>query len=73
MMRQSAPQQQQPVRISPPMVQRGPSQGPAARPEAPRGGFGTARPQGGGPRGNGGGGGGNRGGESRGNGGGRNR
>jgi hypothetical protein len=73
MVRQNAPaqQQQQPVRISPPMVQRGPA--PVAnRPEAQRGGFGTARPQGGGEsRGNGGGnrggGGGNRGGESRGN------
>jgi hypothetical protein len=77
--RQNAPPQQQPqqqpVRISPPMVQRGPA--PVAnRPEAPRGGFGTARPQGGESRGNGGGngggnrgggGGGNRGGESRGN------
>jgi hypothetical protein len=79
--RQNAPpQQQQPVRISPPMVQRGPA--PVAnRPEAQRGGFGTARPQGGESRGNGGGGGGgnrgggggNRGGgESRGNGGGNN-
>jgi len=73
--RQNAPpqQQQQPVRISPPMVQRGPA--PVAnRPEAQRGGFGTARPQGGGGGGNRGGGGesrgnggGNRGGESRGN------
>ena len=67
--RQNAPpqQQQQPVRISPPMVQRGPA--PVEnRPEAQRGGFGTARPQGGGEsRGNSGG---NRGGESRGNGGG---
>jgi FecR protein len=65
--RQSAPQQQ-PVRISPPIVrERAPS--PAvSRPEPPRGGFGTPRPQGGGG-GNGGGGGGNRGGggESRGN------
>jgi len=63
MVRQSAPPQ--PVRISPPMVQRGPSSAPAAsRPEPPRGGFGTARPQGGGEsRGNRGGG------ESRGNGG----
>ena len=54
-MRQNA--QPQPVRISPPIVrERGPS--PAvSRPEAPRGGFGTPRPQGGG-----GGGGGNRGG-----------
>jgi len=73
--RQNAPPQQQPVRISPPMVQRGPA--PVMnRPEAQRGGFGTARPQGGESRGNGGGngggnrgggGGGNRGGESRGN------
>jgi len=71
-----SPQQQQPVRISPPMVQRGPA--PVVnRSEAPRGGFGTARPQGGESRGNSGGGGnrggggGNRGGgESRGNGGG---
>lgn len=78
--RQNAPPQQQPVRISPPMVQRGPA--PVMnRPEAQRGGFGTARPQGGESRGNGGGngggnrgggGGGNRGGESRGNSGGNN-
>ena len=52
--------QQQPVRISPPMVQRGTYSAPASRPEPPRGSFGTARQQGGG--------GGNRGGESRGNG-----
>jgi len=68
--RQSMPQQQ-PVRISPPIVrERGPAP-QASRQESPRGGFGTARPQGGGEqRGNGGGGnggGGNRG-ESRGNG-----
>jgi hypothetical protein len=48
--RESAPrqyQQQQPVRISPPIVrERAPSQ--ASRPEPPRGGFGTPRPQGGG-------------------------
>jgi hypothetical protein len=56
--RQSAPQQ--PVRISPPIVrERGPSP-QVSRPEPPRGGFGTPRPQGGG--GGGGNGGGNRGG-----------
>jgi hypothetical protein len=64
--RQSAPPQ--PVRISPPIVRdRGPA--PAvSRPEAPRGGFGTPRQQGGG--GNPGGGGGNRGGGGGGGGGG---
>ena len=76
--RQNTPPQQQPVRISPPMVQRGPAP-TMNRPEAQRGGFGTARPQGGESRGNSGGGGGNRGGggggnrgESRGNSGGNN-
>jgi hypothetical protein len=62
--RQTTPPQ--PVRISPPIVQRGPA--PEARqPEAPRGNFGTPRPQGGGGNGGGGNGGGNRGGEARGN------
>ncbi|MCU1339696.1 MAG: hypothetical protein JWO19_5277 [Bryobacterales bacterium] len=81
--RQMAPQQQ-PVRISPPIVrERAPSPTAVSRPpEAPRGGFGTPRPQGGGNgggggnRGNGGSGGnggGNRGGDSRGDGGGHRR
>jgi hypothetical protein len=52
--RQSAPQQQ-PVRISPPIVRERSPAPQVSRPEPPRGGFGTPRPQGGGGGGNGGG------------------